>query len=261
MSDTLERLQTRYEILQKTIRQLDKKLKSFPEGRIEIKHHHKGTHYCLAGTGQGVIYLASKEQELLEQLIQKSYLLKTQKAALAEAEVVKKAIDHYPDIIPENVYDGLTPERKLYAKPIVQDDNQYAAKWQSEPFKPKPFKEDAPEFYTLRGERVRSKSEIIIADRLYAKGIPYKYECPLKVGKEIIHPDFTILRLSDHKVLYHEHSGKMTDPEYTKDIPERAKKYMRAGIFQGDRLFYTFESVDCPLDVKALDAFIEKNYR
>ena len=33
------------------------------------------------------------------------------------------------------------------------------------------------------------------------------------------------------------------------------------GIFQGDRLFYTFESAECPLDIEALNAFIESNFR
>ena len=32
-----------------------------------------------------------------------------------------------------------------------------------------------------KNERVRSKSEKIIADMLYHKNIPYKYECPINL--------------------------------------------------------------------------------
>jgi hypothetical protein len=45
------------------------------------------------------------------------------------------------------------------------------------------FKEDDhTEFITNRGERVRSKSEKIIADELDRWGIPYKYEKPLSLN-------------------------------------------------------------------------------
>ena len=125
----------------------------------------------------------------------------------------------------------------------------------------KPFKKGAPEFYTLKGERVRSKSEVIIADRLRANGIPYRYECPLKVGNKVIHPDFTILRMSDRKIIYHEHCGKMSDQQYLDDMLSRARDYNDAGIILGDRLFYTFETDTTPLDVTILDNIIKRHYR
>ena len=251
----------RTKLLSQTIEALDKKLESFPDGRINVGHHKGGVHFILIIGNAKVRYMNKNDKDLIELLIQKEYIKKVLISAEKESAALNKFIKAFPDVTAECVYDHLSEERKRIAKPIIVGDDQYTAKWLAEPYKRKPFSKDAPKFYTLKGERVRSKSEVIIADRLYAKGIPYKYECPLKVGKEVIHPDFTILRMSDRKVLYHEHCGKMGDPDYTKDIPGRANKYMRNGIFQGDRLFYTFESADCPLDVKALDDFIEKNYR
>ena len=95
----------------------------------------------------------------------------------------------------------------------------------------------------------------------YDLGIPYRYECPLKVGNRIIHPDFTILRMSDRKILYHEHCGKMNDPQYTEDLIIRAKDYNRTGIILGDKLFFTFESETTPLDMTMLDNIISQHYR
>lgn len=257
----LDILKKREELLSRTIDRLDEKIDSLPEGSIRVKHKAGTFHYLYYQGDKTIKYLRKNDSETIKNLIQKKYLKLVQKAAKQEVKALSKAIELYPKTRMENVYDELPSELKEHATPLVPNDEQFAAKWQAEPFKPKPFKKGAPEFYTLKGERVRSKSEVIIADRLFAKGIPYKYECPLKVGKEIIHPDFTILRISDRKVLYHEHCGKMTDPEYTKEIPGRAIKYTRSGIYQGDKLFYTFESVECPLDIKVLDDFIEKNYR
>ena len=113
----------------------------------------------------------------------------------------------------------------------------------------------------MNGERVRSKSEMIIADRLFVNGIPYKYECPLMVGdNEIIHPDFTILRIRDRKIIYYEHCGKMDDPGYAEEMVERSVKYSLAGIVQGDSLFYTYESSTKPLDVRVLDNMIKRSF-
>ena len=257
----LDILKARKELLARTIVKLEERLASLPEGSIIVRHTGGASVYLYNRRNHKIKYLNKSNRKLIEDLVQKRYLKMVLKAAKLEFKALSIATDHYPEPNIEKVYDGLSSGLKEFAVPLVPGCDQHAAKWQAEPFKHKPFKKDAPELYTLRGERVRSKSEVIIADRLYAKGIPYKYECPLRIGKEIIHPDFTILRMSDRKVLYHEHCGKMTDPGYTKDIPIRANKYIIAGIFQGDRLFYTFESAECPLNVKDLDEFIENNYR
>lgn len=257
----LDILKKRTELLSRTIDRLDEKIDSLPEGSIRVKHKAGTFHYLCYQGDKTIKYLRKNDSETIKNLIQKKYLKLVQKAAKQEVKALSKAIELYPKTRMERVYEELPSELKEHALPIIPDDDQFAAKWQAEPFKPKPFRKDAPKLYTLKGERVRSKSEVIIADRLFAKGIPYKYECPLRVGNGIIHPDFTILRMSDRKVVYYEHCGKMTDPEYTKDIPERANKYARIGIFQGDRLFYTFESAECPLDIEALNTFIESNFR
>ena len=257
----LDIIKKRKEIISRTLEKLDEKIAFLPEGSILVKHRKGTIHYLYYQGNQIKKYLRKCDKKLLENLVQKKYLKLVQKAAKQEAKALNKAIELYPAASMEKVYDELPSELKEHATPLVANDEQFAAKWQAEPYKPKPIRKDAPKFYTLRGEQVRSKSEVIIADRLYAKGIPYKYECPLRVGNGVIHPDFTSLRMSDRKVVYHEHCGMMTDPEYTADIPDRANKYARIGIFQGDRLFYTFESAECPLDIEALDAFIENNYR
>lgn len=257
----LDILKKREELLSRTIDRLDEKIDSLPEGSIRVKHKAGTFHYLYYQEDKTIKYLRKNDSETIKNLIQKKYLKLVQKAVKQEVKALSKAIELYPKNRMERIYEELPSELKEHALPIIPDDDQFAAKWQAEPFKPKPFKKGAPKYYTLKGERVRSKSEVIIADRLFAKGIPYKYECPLWVENGFIHPDFTILRMSDRKIVYHEHCGKMTDPEYTKDIPERANKYARIGIFQGDRLFYTFESAECPLDIEALDAFIENNFR
>lgn len=90
---------------------------------------------------------------------------------------------------------------------------------------------------------------------------PYKYECLILVRDEIIHPDFTILRLSDLKILYHEHLGKLDDPQYTERNNIRINSYNEEGIILGDRLFLSFETSKTPLDVRVIDNLINTHFR
>ena len=257
----LDILKKRTELLSRTIDRLDEKIDSLPEGSIRVKHKAGTFHYLYYQGDKTIKYLRKNDSETIKNLIQKKYLKLVQKAAKQEVKALSKAIELYPKTRMERVYEELPSELKEHALPIIPDDDQFAAKWQAEPFKPKPFRKDAPKLYTLKGERVRSKSEVIIADRLFAKGIPYKYECPLRVGNGIIHPDFTILRMSDRKVVYYEHCGKMGDHGYVSDMLDRVDLYAHENIYVGDRLFLTFESEDHPFDLSYLDDFIEKNYR
>ena len=81
------------------------------------------------------------------------------------------------------------------------------------------------------------------------------------IGDKIIHPDFTILRISDRKILYHEHCGRMDDPDYAEEMVKRINEYNREGIILGDRLFLSFETSDTPLDSRVIDNLINKHFR
>ena len=259
--DFRKELKARYDLLTKTIEDIEKKNKTFPEGRINVRVHQQRSYYYLDGGGSKDRYLTQKDSDLIQQLIQKDYLNKVLKDAKTERKAIQKMLNLYPETVVEDAYDNLPEGRKRYATPINICDEAFAQKWMNTPYKRKPFKKNSTVFTTIKGERVRSKSEALIADRLFARGIPYRYECPLKVGKRVIHPDFTILRMSDRKILYHEHCGKMDDEDYKEDMVERANDYSEAGIILGDRLFYTFESEKTPLDMRTFDRIIGTHFR
>ncbi|WP_051689041.1 hypothetical protein [Butyrivibrio sp. AE2032] len=257
----IESMIAREKLLTDTISSLEEKLAAFPDGKITYGHHNGGVHYFLLGEDSKKKYLSQDDDELIRQLIQKEYVQKALETARKESTKLRSVIRSYPRNVIEDLYDALPEERRRYARPIVTGNIQDVKEWLEASYKRKPFNKSESAFFTIRGERVRSKSEVIIADRLWTKGIPYRYECPLLVGDEIIHPDFTILRLSDLKLVYHEHCGKMGDPKYTGPLLKRINDYSHEGIILGDRLFLTFESDENPLDLTTLDALIEKHYR
>jgi exodeoxyribonuclease V alpha subunit len=94
---------------------------------------------------------------------------------------------------------------------------------------------------TSKGEYVRSKSELAIANMLWDRNIYYKYEQPLysKDGTEWKLPDFTI-RTEDDETYYWEHLGRLeNDPQYAEDWEEKKKWYKRNGYI--DNLIWSDE--------------------
>lgn len=76
------------------------------------------------------------------------------------------------------------------------------------------FLEDRLIHRTSQGVAVRSKSEVIIADRLASHNIEPLYEKPLKLGGATRYPDFTIEDDESGITYYWEHCGLLHDPAY-----------------------------------------------
>ncbi len=262
MNKTLkEILTTRYELISSLIAQLENKMALLPDGRITVRQIQNNSYYYLKADGSENILALKDAQPLIEDIIQKQYYEKVLKVSKQESKALRNVLAHYPEKTAEDIYSALSEERQKFVKPIIPTTEQFVKEWQEKPYTPKEFKEGTPVYETLRKERVRSKSEQIIADRLYVNGIPYKYECPLKVNNKVIHPDFTILRKSDRKELYHEHLGKTDDEKYQNDNVPRLNDYILAGHLLGDTLFLSFESLTTPLDVRVIDRMIKEHYR
>ena len=254
-------IEARYNELSSLLVILNKKTQSLPDGRINIKHINGGTYFYKVVNGNVETVLDKNNDKLIHDLAQKNYYEKAIRTAEKELSVLKRALDHYPQTVPEDVFELLTEERKKLVTPIILTDDQYLKQWLEKPYEQKGFKEETPFYTTLKGERVRSKSEQIGADRLYINGIPYKYECPLKINNKIIFPDFTILRMSDRKELYWEHFGMMDDPQYADNMVRKMNSYTLANIYQGDRLFSTYETGNTPLDTRVIDRMINEFFK
>ncbi len=100
-------------------------------------------------------------------------------------------------------------------------------------------------YRTAKGEFVRSKSELIIANELYANQISYEYEKPLTLQgcRYDVYPDFTIETPHQKQVVYWEHCGLMNDPSYRDKWEWKKQAYERNGICDWkNNLIITYES-------------------
>lgn len=87
------------------------------------------------------------------------------------------------------------------------------------------FLEDNLIHRTTRGDAVRSKSEVIIANLLFASGIVYHYEHPLELGGLVKYPDFTIEDDDTGITYYWEHCGLLHDDAYRRRWDEKREWY------------------------------------
>ena len=199
--------------------------------------------------------------ELRRYLCQKEYDRKVFQAARQELVHLEKLESIYQGAghreACDTIYENMQKERKALITPVRCTDEEYRKQWENAAYKKKEIGKDAPELFTNKGEQVRSKSEILIANALEKHDIPYRYEAPLMLkGYGLIHPDFTVLNVKLRKEFYLEHLGLMDDEEYRENALRRVLAYERAGIFPGEQLILTHETGKCPLDVRIVEKLI-----
>ena len=91
---------------------------------------------------------------------------------------------------------------------------------------------------TDRGDRVASKSELLIANMLFARKIPYEYEVDVVAGGLTYKADFVVWD-REGKKYYWEHAGMMDDPQYEKKFRNKLRAYELVNIRLQENLIVT----------------------
>lgn len=250
--------------LQKIQRTLEERLIDVPEGTLRIFESKNQIQYihCTQNankSGNKLSYIKKADRNMANQLAQKSYDQKVQKIVSRRLKQFDKLAKEYEDNEIDNIFERMHPNRQRLVEPVEKMWNQKVLEWKNVPYIGKEFENGIPEIYTKKGERVRSKSEKILADTFCDLGIEYKYECPLKLnGYGIVYPDFTILRKRDGEEVYWEHDGRMDDPKYAEKAIRKINNYISNGLFPGDRLIVSFESSGVVIRDSVIKMMIDK---
>ena len=108
-------------------------------------------------------------------------------------------------------------------------------------------------YLTLKGDYVRSKAEVIIANELYHANVFYVYEKPLTFAgcKYTLLPDFTLRTPKTGKTVYWEHCGLMDDDKYRSKWDWKKNLYAQYEISEWNHnLIVTYETKNTPLSVE-----------
>ncbi len=233
-----------------------------PEGLLRISVDHGVARYYQCVDDRHGEYIPRDNVQLPRQLAQKAYNDAVLKNAEARGKHIARCLKDYNDDEIEQLFTSLHPERQKLITPIEPTFSQLQEQWYSEPYVRKAFKEGMPVILTEKGERVRSKSEKILADFFYRNNIPYKYEKPLNLsGYGIVYPDFTFLSRKLRKEIYWEHEGMMDKPEYATKAVKKLNSYQMNGILPGERLILTFETEQDVLNTRIVSELADKYLR
>ena len=194
----------------------------------------------------------------LHKIAQKEYEKKIRKELLTVKRDLEVIVKRYDVRKLEKIYNRMAEGRKVLIEPLIEPDERFIERWKNEPYEGMPFYDDT-EFYTDKGIRVRSKSELIIANALEQYEIPYKYEKPVNLkGKGQVRPDFTCLNIKSRKEVIWEHFGMMDEVTYVNKNIVKLAHYHQNGFYVGDNLITTFETAQNPISSRIVRAMIEQ---
>lgn len=232
------------------------------EGKLRISVDGGKARYYHCMDDRYGVYIPKKNDKLPRALAQKAYDESIVKAAEARIKLIDRCIKGYSDDEIELLYESLHPERKVLITPVEPTFNQLEEQWYSETYTGKLFQEGTAVILSEKGERVRSKSEKILADYFYRNNILYKYEKPLNLdGYGIVYPDFTFLSKKLGTEIYWEHEGMLDKQEYARAAVKKLNCYQMNGIMPGERLILTFETEQDVLNTKIIMRLVDKYLR
>lgn len=203
------------------------------------------------------IYVGAKN-EIARKLAEKAYLEKviacgdnTIKCLEALTKDNKALREEALDLLPE-------PIRALV--PYEEESEEFIDRWKRRIKYAETYdKYQEEKLYTaIDGTKMRSRAEVIIANELSRRGIPYIYEKILRFSDdEEYSPDFTMPDAVGEREIILEHFGMMGESDYCKKTLHKIKQYQKNGYLLGDNFFASFESNDVVLDTEGLMLLID----
>ncbi len=243
------------------MKERDRALQNAPEGKLRFVRKGKAVQYYFKNDRSSAkgVYLRRAQDSFAASLAQKDYDYRLVDELRREFNAISLFLnDYHPERVDE-IFRTLHDKRKPLVIPVRQLDDDYVKRWKSVAYVKKGFEENTPEFFTGNGERVRSKSEIIIADALRRHNIPYRYEYPIHLaGLGTIHPDFICLNVRKRKEYVWEHFGIMSVSDYADSAVNRIEKYTLAGYYPGENSIMTFETDSRPLNTRIIECNIRR---
>ncbi|MBQ6623924.1 MAG: hypothetical protein IJH57_04820 [Mogibacterium sp.] len=236
-------------------------LEVLPEGRLMILKNDGTERYLqrIPATGNRKKerrYGIKKNEDVLNGLIRKDYILKALKTIDKDIQRLEKAASLFAPSDENSVMKDFMEANPAIANKVYRSTIDESA-WKSrfgriEEYHPENMTQTAAD-----GTNMRSKNEVYIASRLDHYGLIYRSDCPTGIPGLYRVPDFTVLRKRDNKVVYWEHLGMMDDLEYRIDNKRKFEEYEAVGIVPWDNLIVTYDSEKGGLRAELIEAMIK----
>ena len=247
-------------LLREQLAKIPPKPRHVPIGNLRVVTNHNRPQYYIVNPSDAPngTYLPKRDIRKAAAIAQRDYNKDAAEALKKQIAVIDRFLADYRPSALDATYTELHPGRRALVTPVHEPDSEFIEAWQHHPYTGKPFEINAPEFFSSTGVRVRSKSEVIIADALSRAKIPFRYEYPTSIkGWGTLYPDFTCLDKRTREEIIWEHFGLMGDPDYIENAVQKIAHYAASGYILGKNFIATFETGTTPLSVKQVQAYIK----
>lgn len=245
----IEEIENRKKELENLLKQLEKKKLDSSGQKLRVSTGKNGIQYYLRDSSKDKNgkYIRKKNLPYIRQLAQVEYEMELLKTVKKELQTIVKFLKNYEDnnISNLNIKYGRKFQNLITASTLSE--KEYKQKWSKIEYKKGGFHGENTIYDTNNGIKVRSKSEVIIANVLEEMGVAFRYEYQVKLKQFSVYPDFYCLRVRDRKEIIWEHFGMMDDIEYETKALEKIKNYQESGYKLGENLIFTFETKEMPL--------------
>lgn len=227
--------------------------KKCPRGHIgqENRNGKQKLFHVYEENGKRKRVVVNDESQLPAQLTRKRYLEEEMEVLDKDIVALERFITTYIEPIPEKIIERL-PEKY---KTMPEDYFFYRQRWATEPYEQSAYKPEEKVQVTSRGLKVRTKSEVVVAEMLDAAGITYRYEQMIHIEGFSFAPDFTIL--TKEGIVYWEHAGKIHEEHYRNRHKWKLSMYEKAGIVSWENLIVTYDNAKGGLDTRIIRSEIE----
>ena len=246
---------SRYQELEKQIKDIQKHLSAMPEGHLCCTNNGK-YHKWYQVNNHHYTYIPKKQKEFAEQLALKKYLntlledLNKEKDALQIYLNNTSATPNAQKLLQQSEYGNLLQS-------YFQPSSQVLSDWSKASYEHNTSYPEHLIHKCISGNIVRSKSESLIDMIVYVNKIPYRYECALHFDEETLFPDFTILHPKTNELYYWEYFGMMDKPSYVHKNNTRLQTYLSHDIIPGQNLIITYETSSHPLDLNTIEKILQ----
>lgn len=239
--------------LQKKFRQV---MKYMPAGRLTTTTVGGKTYYYKVVDGKRQ-YLGTASNPEVQRLQRKHFAMESLKRIEKNRPLLENFLNRYADLSIEEI---LASSPQAYQPPLGIEvnfaGNTAARNWGSQHYRKSTAYPEGLVHRTLKGEFVRSKSEVIIANSLFIRDVEYRYEGLIELGDHVIAPDFQILVKSENKVKILEHFGMLGDADYMDRTMWKIRTYLEHGYRPWKDILFTFEDQYGNIDAGVIDKLI-----
>ena len=234
-------------------RVLRDKLAKLPVGELVIWKNGKGSKWAKVENGNRH-YLPKKNVQEAETLAEKVLIREQLNAVHHKLDVLEICINGFNNT-PKCESQKKNAEYKQFLTNLKEKQHHDDHEWAEAPYKRYTDKAQFLIHDTLKGDKVRSKSEALIADSLYRANIPYRYEQEIEFNSIYMHPDF-LIRWRGEEIIW-EHLGLITKDNYMRVNLTKIGDYISYGYYPGENLVFTSETPEKPLNSIIVERLID----